>query len=148
MEMKTLYFDDVKEGDAIPSITKNIKLMNMVMYQGATWDFHRYHYDTEFVQLKGFAKPFLDGQMLGAYPGHFLTDWTGVDGTIKKLGFRFTNLVYPGDVLTCRGRVIRRSQEGDQGFVECDLWIENQKGERVLDKGTALIILPLRGQEH
>ena len=115
---------------------------------GATWDFHRYHYDTGFVQQKGVAKPFLDGQMLGAYLGHFLTGRAGVDGTIKKLGFRFTSLVYPGDVLTCMGQVIRRSQQGDQGFVECDLRIENQKGERVLDKGTALIMLPLRGQEH
>ena len=113
-----MYFEDGKEGDAIPSITKNIELMNMVMCQGDTWDYHRYHYDTEFVQQKGFAKPFLDGQMLGAYLGHFLTGRAGVDGTIKKLGFRFTSLVYPGDVLTCMGQVIRRSQQGDQGFVE------------------------------
>ena len=148
MKLKPVYFEDVQQGDAIPSLTKNIKLVNLVMYQGATWDFHRYHYDLEFAQQKGFPKPFLDGQMLGAYLASMLMDWIGVEGTIKKLGFRFTNFVYPGDVLTCKGQVVGKSQQGDQGAVECALWIENQKGERVLDKGSALVFLPLRGQQH
>ncbi len=82
--------------------------------------------------------------MLGAYLGHFLTDWTGVDGTIKKLGFRFTSLVYPGDVLTCRGQVVGRAQQGGQGLVECALWIENQNGERVVQPASAVVRLPQR----
>ena len=145
MATKTLYFEDVKAGDEIPPLTKNIRMVNLVMYQGSTWDFHRYHYDLEFVQQKGFKKPFLDGQMLGAYLGQLLTDWIGVDGTVKKLGFRFTNFVFPDDVLTCRGEVVGKSQNGDNAKVECRLWIENQDGSRVLDGGTAEVLLPRRG---
>ena len=142
MAGKTLYFEDVGPGDSIPPITKDIRLVNLVMYLGSTWDFHRYHYDLEFVQEKGFKKPFLDGQMLGAYLGHMLSDWIGVDGTVKKLGFRFTNFVFPGDVLTCKGEVTDTSQDDDHGTVECRLWIENQEGARVLDGGTAVVLLP------
>ena len=30
------------------------------------------------------------------------------------------------------------------GFAECDLWIENQRSERVVDRANAVIQLPLR----
>ena len=145
MATDTLYFEDVNVGDALRPLTKNIKLVNLVMYQGATWDFHRYHYDLEFVQGKGFDKPFLDGQMLGAYLGQLLTDWMGVEGSIKKLGFRFTSFVFPGDVLTCKGEVSDKTRDNGRGVVECRLWIENQDGKRVLDGGAAQVLLPTRG---
>lgn len=142
MKSKSLYFEDVNVGDEVPSLEKAVTTVNMVMYQAATWDFHRYHYDTEYVQAQGFPKPFLDGQMMGGFLAQLLMDWMGIEGTLKKLGFRFTNFVYPGDTLTCKGRVSGKEEGDGQHLVECEMWIENQKGERVLDQGRGVVALP------
>jgi len=72
-------------------------------------------------------------------------------------------MVYPGDSLTCWGVVTSLYREGDDpstssgqahsagpsegpGFAECDLWIENQRGERVVDRANAVVQLPLRAE--
>jgi acyl dehydratase len=45
---------------------------------------------------------------------------------------RFQAMVRPGDTLTCRG-VLRASEASEEGKPQlADLWIENQRGERVL----------------
>ena len=63
--MKPRYFEDVNIGDDIDPLTKEIDQVHMTIYQGATWDPHRYHYDADYVRSMGFPPPFVDGQMLG-----------------------------------------------------------------------------------
>ena len=137
-----LRFDEIKEGDDIPPLCKDITMHGMVFYAAATWDFYRYHYDKEFVAGLGFPQPFVDGQMLGAYLVQMLSDWTGDPGAISKMDFRFRGFVYPGDSLVCRGQVAGVSSEGGLNQVECDLWIDNQHGVSVLAPAKATLSLP------
>ena len=60
------WFDDVTVGETLPPLEFDVTLTSLVMYAGATWDFHRYHYDPEFVAELGMPAPFMDGQMVGA----------------------------------------------------------------------------------
>ena len=140
-----LLFEDADVGDEIGALSKEITLPGMVFYGAATWDFNRSHYDYEYVQRRGFSRPFVDGQMLGAFLAQMLADWTGDPGAISKLGFRFRDFAYPGDVLTCRGRVTSKSSQGGQNLVECELWVENQEGALVLSPGHATLKLPSEG---
>ena len=39
------WFEDVTVGEALPPLEFDVTLTSLVMYAGATWDFHRYHYD-------------------------------------------------------------------------------------------------------
>ena len=140
-----LHFEDVEAGDEVPALEKAISLPQMVSYAAATWDFHRYHYDQEYARQQGYPQPFADGQMLGAFLAQMLADWTGDPGAIHKMGFRFRDLVFPGDVLRCKARVTAKSSQRDRNLVECELWIENQDGKLVLSPGHASIVLPSRG---
>ena len=139
-----LHYEDVNEGDEIPELSKAINMPRMVFYSASTWDFHRYHYDYERVSKNGFPRPFVDGQMLGAYLAQMLADWTGDPGAIRGLGFRYRGFSFPGDVLTCKGKVKGKSTQDGQGLVECDLWVENQDGEQVLAPASAALSLPSR----
>lgn len=134
-----LWFEDVRVGDEIPALVKEISTVSMVMYAAATWDFHRYHHDMKYAKGKGMREQFLDGQQMGGYLAQLVIDWAGVEATLKRLSFRYGDFVFPGDTLTCKGRV---SAMGDYGIVECDLWIENQHGTRVLKNGRAVLELP------
>ena len=138
------YFDDVQAGDDLTPLVKEISMARMMAYGAATWDFIRIHYDADYVRELGFEGPFLDGQMLGGFLTQHIQDWAGPHAFLRKLAFRNHVMVYPGDSLTCRGAVTGVSTEEEGGMVECDLWVENQRGEKVVEPASARVRFPLR----
>jgi acyl-CoA hydrolase len=60
-----------------------------------------------------------------------LTDWFG-DGTLRRFRVRFAARVHPGDLLTCRARITKVTHAGGGIEVECDAWVDNQEGQRVI----------------
>ena len=145
------FFEDVSVGEELTPLTKEIDLPRMMAYGAATWDFIRLHYDADYVREQGFPGPFVDGQMMGAFLAQHVQDWAGPGAFLRRLGFRNRVMAYPGDCLVCRGTVVALYREGDDpstssgpGLAECDLWIENQRGERVVGPASALVQLPLR----
>lgn len=147
------YYEDVAVGDELTPLRKEIDLPHMMAYGAATWDFIRVHYDADHVRELGFPGPFLDGQMLGAFLAQLVQDWAGPRAFLRKLSFRNRVMVYPGDSLVCCGTVTALIPEDDggagAGLAECELWIENQNGERVVDRASATVRLPsLPGTEQ
>jgi len=55
-----------------------------------------------------------------------------------------TSEPHDGPTWWCKGKVIKKYVEGDAHLVDCDIRIENGKGE-VTTPGTATVILPSRG---
>ena len=142
------YFEDVSVGEELSPLHKQIDLPHMMAYGAATWDFIRVHYDADYVRDLGFPGAFVDGQMLGAFLAQQVQDWAGPGTFLRKLGFRNRIMVYPGDSLVCRGVVTGLYRESDAkdgpGVAECDLWVENQRGERVVEPASAVVQLPGR----
>lgn len=144
MQSVARYFEDVLVGEELPVLEKNINLARMMAYGAATWDFIRIHYDADYVREQGFDAPFVDGQMLGGFLAQHVQDWAGPNAFLRKLGFRNRVMVYPGDVLTFRGVVTGAHIDGNEALVECDLWVENQKGDRVVHPASAMVRFPRR----
>ena len=138
------YFEDVTSGDELTPLVKEISIARMMAYGAATWDFIRIHYDADYARELGFDGPFVDGQMLGGFLTQHVQDWAGPGAFLRKLAFRNRVMAYPGDSLTCRGVVTNCSIEEEGGMVQCDLWIENQRGEKVVEPASALVRVPLR----
>ena len=132
-------FQDIKVGDKITPLSKEIEIARMMAYGAATWDFIRLHYDADYARANGFEAPFVDGQMMGGFLAQHVQDWAGVGAFLRKLAFRNRVMAYPGDSLTCYGVVTKVDSTNEGGIVECDLWIENQKGEKVVDSANALV---------
>lgn len=144
MSAEVRYFEDVQAGDELTPLVKEISIARMMAYGAATWDFIRIHYDADYARELGFDGPFVDGQMLGGFLAQHIQDWTGPGAFLRKLAFRNRVMAYPGDSLTCRGVVASCSIEEEGGMVQCDLWIENQRGEKVVEPASALVRFPLR----
>ena len=49
----------------------------MVAYAGSTWDWHKLHYDTDYLAAKRVPAPVVDGQVFGALLAEQLLDWLG-----------------------------------------------------------------------
>jgi len=138
------HFQSVQIGDEITPLVKEIGLARMMAYGAATWDFIRLHYDADYARELGFEAPFVDGQMMGGFLTQHVQDWAGPEAFLRKLAFRNRVMAYPGDSLTCRGVVTDVSVTDEGGMVECDLWVANQRGEKVVDPASALLRFPLR----
>ena len=143
MTEKARRFEDIQIGDEITPLVKEIGMARMMAYGAATWDFIRLHYDADYARELGFESPFVDGQMMGGFLTQHVQDWAGPGAFLRKLAFRNRVMAYPGDSLTCHGVVTDVSSTEEGGMVECDLWMENQRGEKVVDPASALLRFPL-----
>jgi acyl dehydratase len=97
--------NQVKVGDLVPALTKHCTLTSMIAYAGATWDWHRLHYDQEYLASKGLKAPVVDGQVFGAYVVQAIQDWLDESAFISELDFRYAGLVFAEEHVQVSGEV-------------------------------------------
>lgn len=139
-----LYYEDVAIGSEITPLVKQPTTCQLVMWAGAVGDYSPIHYDKDFAQSRGLPGVIVHGQLVGSFLGQLMTDWIGEQGSLRKLSCSYKGMNFPGEVLTCRGKVTKKYVEDGQHYVECNLWVENVKGEKTVS-GMAIAILPARG---
>jgi acyl dehydratase len=101
--------NQVKVGDQVPALTKHCTLTSMIAYAGATWDWHRLHYDQEYLASKGLKAPVVDGQVFGAYVVQAIQDWLGESAFVSELDFRYAGLVFAEEHVQVSGEVTETS---------------------------------------
>lgn len=130
-----------KEGLESPAMVVGpVTRTDFVRYAGASGDMNPNHHDELYAIRAGDDRVFAMGMLQGGYLAHLLTDWLG-DGVLRRYRYRFTARVYPGDVLTCRAKLTKVTRAGHETDVECDAWVENQAGQKVI-VGSAAATLP------
>ena len=141
---KQLYFEDVTVGTEVTPLVKEPTTQQLVKWAGASGDFYQIHYDKDFAISTGLNGVIIHGALKSAWLGQLLEEWIGESGTIKKYGCSYRGMDVPGDTITCKGKVTKTYIEGDEHCVECDIWVENSKGEKTAP-GSAVVILPSKG---
>jgi acyl dehydratase len=129
---KVLYFEDIFEGQEAPSLSMPpITRTDIVKYAGASGDFNPIHHDELYAIQAGNDRVFAMGMMSAGFLSHMITDWVG-DGTLRKYRVRFGRQVWPGDTITCKGRITRKYTEGGKNYMEAEVFAENQRAEKVI----------------
>jgi acyl dehydratase len=140
-----LCFEDVTEGDEIPTLTKPpITEVQLVKYAGASGDFNPIHTVHHYAEKAGLGGVIAHGMLSMGFAGEHVTKWIGESGTLKRLKVRFTAMTRPGDVVTMKGKVTGKKQVDDENLVDCDIWIETEDGTKTII-GNATVSLPVRG---
>jgi acyl dehydratase len=126
---------DVAEPRTFGPVTRT----DIVRYAGASGDFNPIHHDETFATAAGFPTVFSIGMYQAALLATYATDWLGAE-TIRRFTVRFSDQVWPGDVLTCSGRVvgIEPSEEGPTAEVE--LTCTRQTGATAIAATAAFVI--------
>lgn len=143
-EPRTPRFEDVTVGETLPPLKFDVTLTSLVMYAGATWDFHRYHYDADFVTKLGMPAPFMDGQMAGALLARQLMQWGGADAFVRKLSYRLRGTVYAGDSIVLQGTVSDKCVEQGRALALCSLSMTKSDGTQIVRNATAVVELGRR----
>ena len=112
-------YDSVKVGDEIPKY----------VVEGVTRpDFVPLHYDQTFVEAAGIPTVFAQGMFTAGLLSKAVTDYVGV-GNVRRFQVRFATRVWPGDVVTCTGKITNKVEKDGEKQIEGDLIVMNQKGE-------------------
>ena len=141
---RSRWFEDVSVGETLPPLEFDVTLTSLVMYAGATWDFHRYHYDQDFVAQLGMPAPFMDGQMAGALLARQLMQWGGADAFVRRLSYRLRGTVYAGDSIVLSGTVSDKCVEQGRALALCTLSMTKSDGTQILRNATAAVELGRR----
>ena len=136
-----IFFDDIEVGSPIPTLSKTPSNTLLFLYSAATWNSQRIHFDKDRSIAEGYKDVIVHGPLRGAFLTQMLTRWIGEAGTLKKVSYSNRGIAYANQTLACKGKVMRQWVEDEQGFVECDIWAEDQEGEK-LTLGNATVVLP------
>lgn len=136
-------FEDVEEGDEVPAfVVENLTRTDLVKYAGASGDFNPIHHDEGFAKMAGNPSVFGHGMLTAGFVGKCVTDFVGVEN-LRKFKVRFATRVWPGDTITCKGRVTKKYDEAGEHRIDGEVAALNQKGEAAVT-GTFTAALPAR----
>ncbi|MEE9284766.1 MAG: MaoC family dehydratase N-terminal domain-containing protein [Dehalococcoidia bacterium] len=140
---KTLYFEDVGEGDELPKLVMPVTVTRCVYLASATRDFSPQHSNRDYAQEQSKTKDmFLNTPFFQGMIARCLTDWTGPEGVIRKIKIAMRGNICAGDDLIITGKVIKTYQESGENRVDVALDVCNQDGPATSASGT--VALPSR----
>ena len=138
-----VYWDDVKEGTELPDLVKHPTTQQLVKYAGASGDYYQIHYDQTYARSNDLEDVILHGALKNAFLGHLVTKWMGPAGELKRLICQYRGMDIHGTPVTIKGVVTKKYQESGDNLVDCEIWLQNEKGEKTTP-GSATVALPSR----
>ncbi len=138
--MKTIYFEDVEEGDELPPIDMLLTKDFVRRYaRTAGMDFPRFT-DDEGARKEGLPGMIAPGVLSMGLLARLISEWNQA-AQITRIGTTFRSPVLPDCNIHLLGFVTQKDDE--QHTAECDIWMENDDGERWVI-GTAAVALPTK----
>jgi acyl dehydratase len=111
-----------------------------VRYAGASGDFNPIHYDDGYAKQANYPSVFSQGMHQAALLSTFATDWLGPEN-VRRFLVRFVDQVWPGDVLTCRGKVVGTEPQDGGLLVRTELTCERQNGAIAISGEADFVLL-------
>jgi acyl dehydratase len=143
MSGTAIYFEDVDIGDEITPLPLHPTRESIGAYVKACHITEKRFTDEAYARSLGMDSIIAPGNMGLAFLSRMISDWAE-GAVLRKLEVRFRGFVKPGDQLTCKGLVVEKHSRGSENSIECDVFIENENGDRPVT-GSATVILPARG---
>ena len=151
-----VYFESITEGMAVPTLKKIATTRMLVQWAGASGDFNPVHYDNELARKNLLEGPIVHGALKRAWLGQLMTGWIGESGVLRNLKCQYRGIDFPRamssftepsdcETWLCKGFVLKKYCSNGQNLVDCEIWVENGKGQKTVI-GTATIMLPSRDQ--
>jgi len=125
-------FSELTLGTELELEVGPISRTDIVRFAGASGDFNPNHHDEIFAIRSGFEKVFAMGPLSLGYLSRMLNENLGPT-SFRKFQIRFVSQAWPGDLLTCRGTVIRQYEVSNEKFIEIEAEVINQNGIKLVD---------------
>jgi acyl dehydratase len=129
--MQVVASPETPVGLELEPITKVFTLDKSRIYQG--WPAARNrHTDYSVAQQTGATVPIMNGSQSAEYLAELFIKFFGAGYLGGRLTINFIKPIVIDDVLTARGVVTEREMQGDRVKLVLNIWLENQRDEKVL----------------
>ncbi len=120
---------DIRPGDVIPVLRKEVERATLVRYAGASDDYVYLHWDRPRVQEEGFPDVIIHGWLTFAYMCQAVSDWIPRElADMRSYSVRYLRTMHPG-VVECSGRVLD-VEDGENGrSIQLELWATDSEGQ-------------------
>ncbi len=145
MADKQLYWEDVEEGQEIPTFSRKVGYMELNRFAAANGEFVPIHMDPDYA--KNVAKlpdVIIMGNLKAAYIANALTAWAGDEGWLRKIAVDYRKMDNVNTTVSAKAKVTGKREEAGKHLVDLDVWLENEDGD-VTTPGSAVVSLPSRG---
>ena len=124
-------------GDERSFDVEDVQRFHFVRYAGASGDFNPIHFDEPLAKAAGLPQVFGQGMFTAGVLSRVVSEWFGPE-SIVKYSVRFRSRLWPGDRITCAGRIARVYEKEGAPRAQVMLTAKNQKGE-LLVRGEATV---------
>jgi|TARA_B110000438_G_C15792164_1_gene641203 hydroxyacyl-ACP dehydratase HTD2-like protein with hotdog domain len=125
----------------IQNLKHHFSLPNMILYAGSTWDWHKIHYDQNYLEKNSIPKPVVDGQVFGALIVKQIQNSISNFSRVRKMQFNYKNMVFQDEEIEIKSTSLTNWTEGEQVFFEISSTIYVGDRVIVLDARTVVEIV-------
>ncbi len=136
--MKSVRYEKVKVGDALPGLEIPLTTSLIVSTAIASRDFTPVHHDKKAAQAAGVDDVFMNILTTNGLVGRYVTDWAGPDARVSSVAIRLGTPNMPGDTMKMSGTVKEKDAATHTAIVEVKG--ANAWGNHVT--GTVVVELP------
>lgn len=141
MAVRAATWEDLVAGKTPGPVTMPpLTLTEVVAYQIVSGSFGAGHHDEHAARADGFPTWFSVGMFHAGLLATYAVNWLG-PSHVRRLKYRFTDLVWPGDELTYDGAVAGTREEEGRRMVDIDLCCTRRDGSPVT-LGWATFVVP------
>ncbi|MBW1855560.1 MAG: MaoC family dehydratase N-terminal domain-containing protein [Deltaproteobacteria bacterium] len=132
---KKIDFETINLNDAIPQLSKVVSQEKINKWAGVVEDFNPLHVDPEYAKKTKFKRTIAHGPLIISFISEMMGSWLGADWLEggKLLDIRFKAPVKSEDQITIEGTVKNKTIVEDKKLLECEVFITNQEGIKVLE---------------
>lgn len=141
--MAQLYWEDVQEGQEIPSLDEEMSSQRLVIWAAASGDFYQIHFDDNYAKGNNLPDILVHGPLKSALLGRLLDEWVGDEGRILRWSASNRAMDVARQNLRIWGRVTRKYEGDGESLVDLDIGVAQPNGTQTTP-GTATVALPRR----
>ena len=140
--MSTPALTGVAVGDEMTELTRLVTQEQINAYAEASGDHNPIHVDEEFARAVGLQGTIAHGLLDMGIIAEAVSTWAGGPEHLASLAVRFSKPLFPGDSITCTGKVV--AVDDARGIATVELEAVSSRGDRVLTNGRAEVRLNQR----
>jgi len=84
---------------------------NMILYAGSTWDWHKIHYDKNYLEENKIPSPVVDGQVFGALISKQLLEHFGNFSRVLSMDFQYKSMVFSGESIEISSVIVNEASD-------------------------------------
>jgi len=139
---KKLNFKELNEGVELPEVKTNpITRVQLVDYASASGDYNLLHYDESFAKKTGLKGCIAHGMLQAGMVSSYIINWAK-GGILKNFKIRFSDVVNENDILTFKGKIMKKYQENNENLIEISVVSKTQEN-RITSQSSAIIAFNL-----